>query len=196
MKRFFLTIFILGLLLAPLAVLAAKQGGLGAAGGVLSTVGSKTGLGGDLNLTFGALAKGLLGTVGTIFFFLTIYAGILWLTAAGNEERITKAKTILFTCVIGLFITMSAYAITSFITTRLGGSPQAPASSGSGPTENVWGCCVHFTIDPVKKTTQVNCNDVSGTINCYGDRDQWYGQKQCSSDARCSQYVPPIVDPY
>lgn len=152
MKRIFLTIFIFLALLLPVAVLAAKASGLSAAGGNLSTVGGKTGLGGELYVTFSALAKGLLGAVGTIFFFLTIYAGGLWLTSAGNEERITKAKTILFTCVIGLFVTLSAYAITNFITNKLGGSPQTqtPASTYSSEAQqpvscvNVGGTCRNF----------------------------------------------------
>lgn len=56
----------------------------------------------------------VLGFIGTIFFVLTLYAGYLWMTAAGNEEQVTKAKTLLFQATIGLIIILMAFAITSF----------------------------------------------------------------------------------
>lgn len=55
-----------------------------------------------------------LGMLGTIFFVLTLYAGYLWMTAAGNEEQVTKAKTLLFQATIGLAIILMSYAISSF----------------------------------------------------------------------------------
>lgn len=90
-------------------------------GGNLDTAVGGSGLSGDITVTTGAVIKGVLALAGTVFFALTVYAGILWMTASGNEERITKAKDILVAAVIGLFITMSAYTITYFVTSRLGG---------------------------------------------------------------------------
>lgn len=80
-----------------------------------------TGLESDLDVSIGMVIKGLLSLVGTIFLILTIYAGILWMTAQGNDEKVTKAKNILQSAIIGLVITMAAYAITSFVTGSLGG---------------------------------------------------------------------------
>ncbi len=56
----------------------------------------------------------VLSLLGTIFFVLTLYAGYLWMTAAGNEEQVTKAKTLLFQATMGLAIILAAYAITYF----------------------------------------------------------------------------------
>jgi len=56
----------------------------------------------------------LLGLLGTVFFTLTLYAGYLWMTAAGNEDQVGKAKTLLSQAVIGLAILLGAYSITSF----------------------------------------------------------------------------------
>jgi hypothetical protein len=60
-----------------------------------------------------------LSLVGSIFLGLMIYAGILWMTAAGEEDKVTKAKNILKAAIIGLAVTMSAYAITAFVTGKL-----------------------------------------------------------------------------
>ena len=72
-----------------------------------------------LSETVGKIIKIVLGFLGTIFLALTVYAGVLWLTAAGNEENIEKANKILKTSVIGLIIILSAYTITFFVLTNL-----------------------------------------------------------------------------
>lgn len=68
----------------------------------------------------GSVAQWLFGIVGLLFFALATYAGITWFLARGEDEKITKAKQILITSVIGLFILISAYAISVFITGRIG----------------------------------------------------------------------------
>ena len=92
----------------------------------------KTGLSDDLAGTVGTVVKGILGLTGTIFLLLTVYAGILWMTAQGSEEQIQKATDIIKTCTIGLVITLSAYSITYFVTNRL--SKAAAPSSSSATT--------------------------------------------------------------
>lgn len=57
----------------------------------------------------------VLGLLGIVFLILLIYAGILWMTAAGNSDQVDKAKSILSTSIIGLVITLSAYAISQFV---------------------------------------------------------------------------------
>jgi hypothetical protein len=61
----------------------------------------------------------LLSLLGLIFVVLIIYAGFLWMTAAGNEEKIKKSKDIMIAAVIGLAIVLSAYAITIFVFDKL-----------------------------------------------------------------------------
>jgi len=121
-KIFFFLMF--GLLLFPL--MASAQWGAAKSG--LKTVGTATQLEGNLETSVGTVISGALALVGTIFLILTVYAGILWMLAQGNEEKVNKAKDIITAAIIGLVITMAAYAITSFVTTRLGGS-------GSGDTD-------------------------------------------------------------
>lgn len=69
-----------------------------------------------------AVANGVklfLSLLGIIFVCLVVYAGFLIFTAAGNDERVTQAKGIIITSVIGLVIIFSAYSITSFVTRRI-----------------------------------------------------------------------------
>ncbi|MFH1187268.1 MAG: hypothetical protein V1688_00210 [bacterium] len=60
-----------------------------------------------------------LSFLGVIFLALLIYAGFIWMTAAGDQEAITKAKNILQSSVIGLIIILSSYAVTYFVLQNL-----------------------------------------------------------------------------
>lgn len=73
----------------------------------------------DIPTTIGTVLSTVLAYTGTIFFILVVYAGIMWMMAAGNEENIKKAQGILRTAIIGLIIILSAYAITQFVGTQL-----------------------------------------------------------------------------
>lgn len=70
-----------------------------------------------------------LGIVGTIMVVLFIFSGFIWMTAAGNEEKITKAKKILSNAIVGIVIVIMAYAISYFVINQLlraSGAPVAP----------------------------------------------------------------------
>lgn len=46
--------------------------------------------------------KGLLGVVGAISLLMIVIGGILWMTSAGNADRVKKGKDTLVWAVIGL----------------------------------------------------------------------------------------------
>ena len=81
----------------------------------------------ELPKIIGLVVGTALEALGVIFLLLTIYAGFIWMTAQGNEETVTKAKTLLRNAIIGLIITLAAYSIASFVTDKIVG-----ATSGSG----------------------------------------------------------------
>lgn len=64
----------------------------------------------------------ILSILGVIFLGLTIYGGIVWMTAQGNEEKVTKAKELITEAVIGLIIVIAAYAIAYFVLKLTSGS--------------------------------------------------------------------------
>jgi cbb3-type cytochrome oxidase subunit 3 len=67
----------------------------------------------------GSIVGAILSFVGLLFFILIIYGGLTWMTAAGNQQQIDKAKSMIVSAVIGLIIVMAAYALTSFVGTAL-----------------------------------------------------------------------------
>lgn len=75
--------------------------------------------------------KAFLSILGIIFIILIIYAGYVYMMAGGNESEVDKAKTTIRRAIIGLIITVSAYAITYFVFSNLdsmttGGGSYAP----------------------------------------------------------------------
>ncbi|HZJ41555.1 MAG TPA: pilin [Patescibacteria group bacterium] len=82
---------------------------------------------GDPRTIVGRIINIALSFLGLIVLSLMIYAGFLWMTSGGDEEKVRKAKDILQSAVIGLVITLSAWAIATFIISRLWG-----ATTGTG----------------------------------------------------------------
>jgi len=76
---------------------------------------------GDPNLmnTVGKVIQIALGFIGVIMLVLFIYGGFLWMTSAGSEDKITKAKGIIKAAVIGLAIVLIAYSATYFVMEKL-----------------------------------------------------------------------------
>jgi len=89
-----------------------------------------TNMNNNLESGVGSIIAAILGLLGTIFLVLTIYAGILWMTANGEEAKIDKAKQIISAAVIGLAIVLSAYTITYFVGNKLGSNTDAKDSTG------------------------------------------------------------------
>ena len=75
--------------------------------------------------------QAFLGLLGVIFLVLLITAGYKWMTASGNEEKLTEAKETIWRAVIGLIIVVASYAITYFVFNSLdwfgGGGPPGRA---------------------------------------------------------------------
>jgi len=78
--------------------------------------------------------KSLLTVVGTVFLLLVLYSGIMLLTASGEQEKVTKALTTIKMAVIGLFVTLSAYAITTIVSQIMLKSLQDQVHQEAPPT--------------------------------------------------------------
>lgn len=73
----------------------------------------------DATEVIGQLIKILLSFIGSIALALYIWAGLLWMTAAGSSERIEKARSILVWTTFGVAIMLASYFIVDFVFTTL-----------------------------------------------------------------------------
>lgn len=82
--------------------------------------GEESGLGNlDVRITVARIIQVALSLLGIIALVLILYSGYMWMTSAGNGEKVETAKKTLYGAVIGLAIIMSAYAIASFVIREL-----------------------------------------------------------------------------
>ncbi len=82
--------------------------------------GEMTGLGQeDPRIIIANIIRIVLGFLGIVAVGLIVYAGWLWMSAEGNSEKIDQAKKVLIGAVIGLIICLSAFAIASFILSKI-----------------------------------------------------------------------------
>ena len=83
--------------LNPLSWLAKKAGGETATG--------------QINNFIGVALKFFMYAIGSLLLLFYVYAGFLWMTAMGNAEKITKAKTIMFWATLSIVVQLFAYAL-------------------------------------------------------------------------------------
>ncbi len=123
MKNFFKQTAVFLFLLA--SFFASNQVALAADGYGLNTTGGAVGYdtSGTSNTVPSLVNKiisGALVVLMFVFFGLTLYAGIRWMLARGNDEFIQQAKDTLTAAIIGLVIVSLSYALTKFVFSRLG----------------------------------------------------------------------------
>lgn len=82
--------------------------------------GKDTGLGQtDPRQTVALIIRIFMGFLGTISIVIILMGGFKWMTAAGNDEKVSEAKKLIAAGIIGLIIILSAFAITNFVLTQL-----------------------------------------------------------------------------
>lgn len=59
------------------------------------------------------------GFAGILFLVQVIHGGFLWMTASGNDEQVTKARSKITNGAIGVAIVFSAYLLVTFVLTQL-----------------------------------------------------------------------------
>jgi len=87
-----------------------------AVGAIQSTI--KLGSG-DVRQTAARIINVALGFLGIIAVVIVLLGGFKWMIAGGNDEKTTEAKKLIVSGIIGLAIILSAWAITSFVISRL-----------------------------------------------------------------------------
>ena len=82
--------------------------------------GQATGLGGqDIRLTIAKVIRIILGFLGIIALSIMVYGGYVYMTAGGNEDKVSEARQMIIQGVIGLVVIFAAWAIASFVVSGL-----------------------------------------------------------------------------
>lgn len=73
----------------------------------------------DIRIIAARLIRVVLGLLGIIALVIIIAAGFRWMTANGDEEKVTESRKQLTNAVIGLIIILASFAIATFIISQL-----------------------------------------------------------------------------
>lgn len=74
---------------------------------------------GDVRQTASRIINVALGFLGIIAVVIVLLGGFKYMIAGGNEEKTAEARKLIVSGIIGLAIILSAWAITSFVISRL-----------------------------------------------------------------------------
>jgi len=97
----------------------------------IKPVGDDIGLGSkDLRKTATGIINVALSLLGIVAVVVILIGGFQWMTAGGNEEKVTEARKRIFQGIIGLAIILSAWAIAYFVIQQL----SQQTGSGTVPT--------------------------------------------------------------
>ncbi|MFA5358872.1 MAG: Ig-like domain-containing protein [Patescibacteria group bacterium] len=152
----------------------------------------------DIRVTVANIIRYALGFLGIIAVGICLYAGFLWMTSAGEAEKIEKAKRILIEGVIGLLIIVLAFAIVSFVVSKLleatgtGTEPDKTCSTeNSGEVNGCWVCqssswTYDSSIAGCGRTDDFWVTDIKPRENAVGPKDtvvRIYFNKQVNFDS-------------
>jgi hypothetical protein len=121
-KKILIGVVCLALISLVLPLVASAQFGVNEVGNVIGNVLPSA----EPRVVAARIINIALGFLGIIAVIIVLYGGFMWMTAGGNEERITKAKQILTAGVIGLVIIIMAWAIARYVITALMQVTNAP----------------------------------------------------------------------
>lgn len=68
-----------------------------------------------INSMTGLVISIVLGMLGVVFLGFIIYGGFTWMIADGNQDKIKQANKIIMGSIMGLIITLAAYALSRFL---------------------------------------------------------------------------------
>ena len=74
---------------------------------------------GDVRQTAAQIINVALGFLGIIAVVIVLLGGFKYMIAGGNEDKTAEARKLIISGIIGLAIILSAWAITSFVISRL-----------------------------------------------------------------------------
>jgi hypothetical protein len=117
-SKFFLSFVVISLLVLPFLVLPAlaQTGDPYGINNVQNGLNnSLPGAGTDLRTVIARIINFALGFLGIIAVVIILIGGFKWMTAAGNEEKVTEARKLLVAGIIGLVIILAAWAVSTFV---------------------------------------------------------------------------------
>ncbi len=102
-------------------------------GAVSKASGQKVPTGQDLPVIVGGYINIFISLLGTVLLVYLLYGGYLWMTAAGDEKQVEKARGVIKNAIIGMIIVSLAFAISGFVIDQILNTQVAGGVAGPPP---------------------------------------------------------------
>ncbi len=115
----------------------------------------------------GRILRSLLSGLGGLTLLMFVYGGLQWMLAAGNEEKIIKAKKTIMYAILGLAAVLGSYVILKFAYLPFyqllgGGSASSTCSTSTADSQGNHAC---FDLDGYCiDTSQLACTKIGGSF--------------------------------
>lgn len=124
-SKYLLSLAILSLLVLPilsLPALAQSSDPYGTSQVNAGVNGALGGQGQDLRTVIGRIINLVLSFLGVIAVVIILMGGFKWMTAAGNEDKVSEARKLLVAGIIGLVIILAAWAVSTYVLGAISGT--------------------------------------------------------------------------
>ena len=98
---------------------SAYAAGNASSSGLGANTGQPTNVPPDLEAAILQITNWILGFIGLVALLIIVYGGLLYLTAAGNDDQTAKARKTITNGVIGIIICALAFSIVRVVTTGI-----------------------------------------------------------------------------
>lgn len=132
----------------------------------------------DPRIAAALFIRGVLTLMGTLVLAYMVWGGFLWMTAAGDQDQVEKAKKTIARTTIGLVIILSSYAVTLFAS-RLVELRDGPAN----PESKI------FRIRECLQNSDCPNNGTCSNHICSPDAVQCRSNNDCPPGAVCKDSV-------
>ncbi|PIR93769.1 hypothetical protein COT97_04880 [Candidatus Falkowbacteria bacterium CG10_big_fil_rev_8_21_14_0_10_39_11] len=68
----------------------------------------------------GSIIQIFLSVIGLIFMVIVMYGGLYWMTAFGDQGKVTKAKNLILYPILGMIVIAISYVLVNFVVSNLG----------------------------------------------------------------------------
>lgn len=143
----------------------------------------------SLPALIGRVISAILGIVGSLALVMFIWGGLLWMTAHGNPNQLTKGKDTLVWATIGLVVIFLSYTLVNFVIKGLTGT--LPAGGGGGSVIEP-----AIEVLPQELTGICTCKGETITIkaNSLSECSQLFGAGCTFNNGTCACPGNPIVN--
>ncbi|MEK7072570.1 MAG: hypothetical protein AAB969_03300 [Patescibacteria group bacterium] len=111
-----LSVIVLSLFALPVLVSAQGNLNLGLENAAQIGLGDR-----DLKDSINSIIQLILSFLGILAVIIILWGGFIWMTAAGDEAKVDKAKKLIISGIVGIVIILAAYIIANFVITQVGG---------------------------------------------------------------------------